>query len=139
MTITDFSRSTVTSPGFDLRGLRTYFRGVYKTGTSESFLALLKNVAVCPGIKNPLHTFWVFPILVEDSNEMIAALRKAGFDGASFSPSEAVTPPDDRPELDPVVTRTVLAQMVILPCYEDIPSHELAREAKIVIGKISQN
>jgi dTDP-4-amino-4,6-dideoxygalactose transaminase len=105
----------------------------------KSLLALLENVAVCPGIKNPLHTFWVFPILVENPNEMIAALRNEGFDGASFSPSEAVTPPDDRPELAPVVTRTVLAQMVILPCYEDIPSHELAREAKIVIGKISQN
>ena len=70
---------------------------------------------------------------------MIAALRKEGFDGATLSRSEAVAPPDDRPELDPEVARTVLAQMVILPCYEGIPSDELAREAKTVIGKISQN
>jgi dTDP-4-amino-4,6-dideoxygalactose transaminase len=94
---------------------------------------------VCPGIKNPLHTFWVFPILTEKPNEMIAALRKEGFDGATLSRSEAVAPPDDRPELDPEVARTVLAQMVILPCYEGIPPDELAREAKTVIEKISQN
>jgi len=105
----------------------------------KSLLGLLKNVVVCPGAKNSLHTFWVFPILVKKPNDMIAALRKEGFDGAILSRSEAVTPPDDRPELDPQVAKTVLAQMVILPCYEGIPPQELAREAKTVIRKISQN
>ena len=69
---------------------------------------------------------------------MIAALRKEGFDGAILSRSEAVSAPDDRPELDPEVAKTVLAQMIILPCYEGMPADELAREAKTVIGKISQ-
>ena len=105
----------------------------------ESLLALLKNAVVCPGIKNPLHTFWVFPILAEKPNEMITALRKEGFDGAILSRSEAVSAPDDRPELDPQVAKTVLAQMIILPCYEGMPSDELAREAKTVIGKISEH
>ncbi|MDH3770370.1 MAG: hypothetical protein OET79_05220, partial [Nitrospirota bacterium] len=105
----------------------------------ESLLALLKNVVVCPGIKNPLHTFWVFPILAEKPNEMIDALRKEGFDGAILSRSEAVSAPDDRPELDPEVAKTVLAQMIILPCYKGMPPDELAREAKTVIGKISEN
>ena len=105
----------------------------------ESLLALLKNVVVCPGIQNPLHTFWVFPILAEKPNEMIAALRKEGFDGAILSRSEAVSAPDDRPELDPEVAKTVLAQMIILPCYAGMPADELAREAKTVIGKISEN
>ena len=105
----------------------------------ESLLALLKNVVVCPGIKNPLHTFWVFPILAEKPNEMIAALRKEGFDGAILSRSEAVSAPDDRPELEPEVAKTVLAQMIILPCYAGMPADELAREAKTVIGKVSEN
>lgn len=105
----------------------------------ESLLASLENVVVCPGIKNPLHTFWVFPILAEKPNEMIAALRKEGFDGAILSRSEAVSAPDDRPELDPAVAKTVLAQMIILPCYEGMPPDELAREAKTVIGKISED
>lgn len=104
----------------------------------ESLLALLKNAVVCPGIKNSLHTFWVFPILAEKPDEMIAALRKEGFDGAILSRSEAVSAPDDRPELDPKVAKMVLAQMIILPCYEGMPPDELAREAQTVIGKISE-
>jgi dTDP-4-amino-4,6-dideoxygalactose transaminase len=105
----------------------------------ESLLASLKNVVVCPGIKNPLHTFWVFPILAANPKEMIAALRKEGFDGATLSRSEAVSAPDDRPELDPEVAKTVLAQMIILPCYAGMPADELAREAQTVIGKNSEN
>jgi perosamine synthetase len=121
------------------RRLRAWKKGHIsgRIQAGKSLLALLENVVVCPGIKNPLHTFWVFPILAANPKEMIAALRKEGFDGATLSRSEAVSAPDDRPELDPKVAKTVLAQMIILPCYEGMPPDELAREAKTVIGKIS--
>jgi hypothetical protein len=32
-----------------------------------------------------------------------------------------------------------IPQMVILPCFKDIPSQKRARETKIVMGKIAKN
>jgi perosamine synthetase len=104
----------------------------------EFLLGLLQDVVVCPGRKNSLHTFWVFPIVVDKPKEIIAALRQEGFDGAILSRSEAVTPPDDRPELNPVVARRTLSQMIILPCYPGIPLSELARQAAVVTREISK-
>ena len=116
---------------------KEYLNG--RIGAGKSLLSLLQHVVVCPGIQNPLHTYWVFPILVEKPEAMITALRMEGFDGAILSRSEAVASPDDRPELDPKVAKTALAQMVILPCYEGIPHQELTREAQIVARQIPQN
>lgn len=104
----------------------------------ESLRGLLQDMVVCPGRKNSLHTFWVFPIVVDKPKAIIAALRKAGFDGAILSRSEAVAPPDDRPELDPVVARKTLSQMIILPCYPGIPLSELTRQAAVVTREISK-
>lgn len=103
-----------------------------------SLRGLLQDMVVCPGRKNSLHTFWVFPIVVDKPKAIIAALRKAGFDGAILSRSEAVAPPDDRPELDPVVARKTLSQMIILPCYPGIPLSELTRQAAVVTREISK-
>ena len=116
---------------------KDHLKGRMRSG--KTLLSLLQHAVICPGIQNSLHTYWVFPILVEKPDEMITALRGKGFDGAILSRSEAVAPPDDRPELDPKIARTALSQMVILPCYESIPPQELSREAQIVKEKVSTN
>jgi dTDP-4-amino-4,6-dideoxygalactose transaminase len=92
----------------------------------------LGDAVTCPGIGNAPHKFWVFPILAEDPPAMIAALRKAGFDGANLPRSATVAPPEDRPDLDPATAREALAKLVILPCYPKMPAGELERQAAVV-------
>jgi len=92
----------------------------------------LSDVVVCPGTRNPIHNFWVFPILVDDPESVMAALRGQGFDGATLRRSATVAPPADRPKLEPVKAKEALAKLVILPCYGGISKSELRRQAEVV-------
>jgi dTDP-4-amino-4,6-dideoxygalactose transaminase len=92
----------------------------------------LDGVVSCPGTGNPIHNFWVFPILVDDPSGVMEKLRKQGFDGATLRRSATVAPPEDRSKLDPVTAREALSKLVILPCYRGIPKSELRRQAEIV-------
>jgi perosamine synthetase len=95
-------------------------------------LEQLDGAVVCPGIRNPIHNFWVFPILVDDPQTLMAELRRQGFDGATLRRSATVAPPEDRPKLAPVNAREALSKLVILPCYGGIPKSELRRQAEVV-------
>lgn len=103
-----------------------------RTSAGESMRALVGDTVVCPGGKSPNHSYWVFPILADDSRSMIKALRNAGFDGANLPRSEAVAAPPDRPELEPVIAKDVLERIVILPCYPVMARTQLEREAAVV-------
>lgn len=87
---------------------------------------------VRPATANPVHSYWVYPMLADDPKAMIAALRRAGFDGARQGRSQAVVAPPDRPELEPRVAADALARLVVLPCYPAMSEAELAREAAVV-------
>lgn len=95
-------------------------------------LEQLDGAVVCPGTRNPIHNFWVFPILVDDPEAVMAELRRQGFDGATLRRSATVAPPEDRPKLAPVNARDALSKLVILPCYGGIPESELRRQADVV-------
>jgi dTDP-4-amino-4,6-dideoxygalactose transaminase len=92
----------------------------------------LDGAVFCPGTRNPVHNFWVFPILVDDPQAVMAGLRREGFDGATLRRSATVAPPEDRPKLAPVKASDALSKLVILPCYGGIPESELRRQAKVV-------
>lgn len=95
-------------------------------------LGLLDGAVTCPGRANADHNFWTFPILAPDPGAAIVALRRAGFDGATLRRSEAVAPPEDRPELAAVAARDALARLVVIPCYGGIPDADLEREAAVL-------
>jgi dTDP-4-amino-4,6-dideoxygalactose transaminase len=92
----------------------------------------LDGAVVCPGSRNPIHNFWVFPILVDDPETVMAELRRQGFDAATLRRSATVAPPEDRPKLAPVNASDALSKLVILPCYGGIPESELRRQANVV-------
>ncbi len=98
----------------------------------QRLLELLDGAVVCPGSGSPVHHFWVFPILANDPDGLIGELRRNGFDAAKLARSQAVDPPQDRPELEPTVARDTLARLVILPCYPGMPDRELRRQAGLV-------
>jgi len=103
-----------------------------RTRTGETLRAALEGAVPCPGIANERHTYWVFPVLVDDPKEAMQALRRAGFDGTNLPRSEAVAAPEDRPHLAPTIARDVLDRMIVLPCYAALPPGELIREAEVV-------
>ncbi len=88
---------------------------------------LLEGKVVCPGTSLHEHVHWVFPILVDNPEEVIAALRKAGFDATQGQSMATVAPPADRPEITPCRAANVLAAMVYLPIYPEMPSAPSAR------------
>jgi len=103
-----------------------------RSRSGRRLLDLLAGVVVCPGAQNPVHHFWAFPILVDDPDAVMRALRRAGFDAATLRRSATVTPPADRPQLDPVAAREALARLLVLPCYEGMPDRELRRQAAVI-------
>lgn len=103
-----------------------------RSRTGESLREALEGFVPCPGIRNERHSYWVFPVLVDDPKEAMLALRRAGFDGTNLPRSEAVAAPEGRPHLAPTTASDVLDRMVVLPCYPDLPRPELLREAEVI-------
>jgi dTDP-4-amino-4,6-dideoxygalactose transaminase len=85
-----------------------------------------------PGVAAPLHTFWVFTLLSNRPDELVAQLRAAGFDATRVATMSALPPPADRPHLDPREARALLARIVYLPVYPELPSSRVERLAGIV-------
>jgi len=76
------------------------------------------------------HTHWLFPVLAPQPDELIAACRAAGFDAARGASSvAAVSAPANRPEADPADARRMMAALVFLPVYPELPRGSLARLA----------
>ena len=99
----------------------------------ELLLELLREHVYCPGWAAPTRTHWVFPILVDKPGELIGALREAGFDASRCHSLCVVDPPDERPEVEPSVARAMLAHLVFLPVYPEMPLSELRRMAETVL------
>ena len=73
-------------------------------------------------------THWLFPVLTSRADQLILACRRAGFDAARGATSVvAVTPPHGRPESDPITARRMMACLVFLPAYPELPRGSLAR------------
>ena len=73
------------------------------------------------------HNFWVFPVLVDNPQATIAALRDAGFDATQGQSMCVVPPPADRPELAAQAAQEILARTVYLPLYPELPDSALLK------------
>jgi dTDP-4-amino-4,6-dideoxygalactose transaminase len=79
------------------------------------------------------HTHWLFPVVAAQPDELIAACRAAGFDASRGASSVAAVPaPANRPEADPVDARRMMAALVFLPAYPELPRGSLARLASAI-------
>ncbi len=107
-------------------------RLVERTGKGERLLEQLKSVVVCPGSDSDERSYWVFPVMVDDAERLIAALREAGFDGSSAHSMCIVPPPADRPSLRAATAESILPRIVYLPCYRGIPDSQIDRLAAVV-------
>ncbi|MBL8860147.1 MAG: DegT/DnrJ/EryC1/StrS aminotransferase family protein [Planctomycetes bacterium] len=85
-----------------------------------------------PGVRAPLHTYWVFTVLSNRPDELVATLRSEGFDATRIATMSALSAPADRPELEPREARALLARLVYLPVYPELSASELERLAGLV-------
>lgn len=117
------------------RRLRTLDAGhLARRVAKGKFLAeLLREHVECPAAEVDPHSYWAFPIVVDDPTRVMATLEQAGFDSTQGHNLTAGTPPADRPELDPSASRDVLSRMIYLPCYPEMPDRTLRQMARVVL------
>jgi perosamine synthetase len=111
---------------FDMQSLE------HRAKKGRNLSTMISQAVHLPGQSSEHHDFWVFPMLVERPKEMIAALRDAGFDAADLPRSQHIAAPPDRPQLEPEAAANLMRDIVIVPCYGDMPDPEIERLAGVV-------
>jgi len=99
----------------------------------ELLARLLRREVACPAATVVPHTHWVFPIVVDRPPQVVAGLRRAGFDATQGASLSVVAPPADRPWLEPAAARDVLARVVFLPLYPEMPTRAIRHMAQVVL------
>jgi perosamine synthetase len=98
----------------------------------RALTALIGAKHALPAQANAHHDYWVYPLLPREPKRIISALRANGFDASGLPRSQHIAAPLDRPELEPKAAATVMRDIVIVPCYADMPDGELKRQAAII-------
>jgi dTDP-4-amino-4,6-dideoxygalactose transaminase len=74
-----------------------------------------------PGALAPFHSHWVYTILADDPDRVVAELRASGFDATRVASLRAVPAPIGRADLEPREAHRILLRAVYLPCYPEMP------------------
>ena len=98
----------------------------------KALVTILRESVMCPGATVVPHTYWVFPVLVEEPKLLIDRLARAGFDATQGQSLCVVPPPKDRQEQRPIAAEDILAKVVFLPFYSELLPRELHRMAVVV-------
>jgi len=117
------------------RRLRRYDRGRLESRAAKGdrLSRLLGDKVLCAGRAATPHNSWVFPIVVENPTEVIAALRQAGFDATQGHSMCVVSPPEDRPRHAAQRATLALAKIVYLPIYPEMPERALEAMSRVVL------
>jgi dTDP-4-amino-4,6-dideoxygalactose transaminase len=103
-----------------------------RTHLGEHLLARIGGSFISPGFASDEHSYWVFPVLADDSPRLIAALREAGFDASAAHSMCVVQPPADRPAQRATNAERILPRIVFLPLYNQFYESELDRMADVL-------
>jgi len=104
-----------------------------RTSNGEVLASLFGDEVTCLGLAMSPHSYWVFPILAEEPERVIAELRRAGFDATQGQSMCAVAAPPDRPERAPRNAANALAKIVYLPNYPELPEPAARKMADVVL------
>ena len=97
-----------------------------RAAAGEWLNARLPGHLTLAGHQMESRTHWLFPIISREPDQLILACRRAGVDGARGASSVTVVPaPAGRPEADPVAARQMMAGLVFLPAYPELPRRSL--------------
>ncbi|MGA7698517.1 MAG: DegT/DnrJ/EryC1/StrS family aminotransferase [Thermoguttaceae bacterium] len=94
----------------------------------------LRDAMPCPGAAVAPHTYWVFPVIVGQPAELMEHLTRAGFDATQGQSLCVVAPPPDRAAQKATAAEDLLANVVFLPFYPELPPAEARRLADTVLA-----
>jgi len=77
-----------------------------------------------------IQTFWAFPVLSSEPEKLIFALRKNGFDATRKISLKIVGKSENQTSSVLPNTKSLLAQIVFLPMYPEMPFDEIEKMAK---------
>jgi dTDP-4-amino-4,6-dideoxygalactose transaminase len=83
------------------------------------------------GSEHPAHVHWVFPLLVEEPDEMVAQLRRRGFDASRKTSSLAVCTSNERQE-EAWRCKAAFQRLIYLPFDSRISEREILTLAKVL-------
>jgi dTDP-4-amino-4,6-dideoxygalactose transaminase len=108
-------------------------RVLRRAEAGEDVLAKLPAGLMHPGADALDRTHWVFPVLADRPDELVARLRAEGFDAArATSGIAAVAAPPDRPHLRPVEAERIMRSVVFLPVYPELAADERERMLEVI-------
>ncbi len=104
-----------------------------RASIGEQFVGRLQVGELHPGRRSLEKTHWLFPVVVEDPEALILALRERGLDASRATSSITVV---GAPEgySTPTEASMMMAGVVFLPVYPELPSQALDVMAGIVDG-----
>jgi len=80
------------------------------------------------------HTYWVFPVAVDEPRRLMAELASAGFDATQGQSLCVVPPPAGRAALKARAAQELLSRLVFLPFYPELPADESQRMAEVMVA-----
>jgi perosamine synthetase len=99
----------------------------------ERLRAALGDAVTVLGRAMPERTHWLFAVLVDEADALVAALRRAGFDGArGTSTIAAIDAAPERPDARAVRCEGWAERVVFLPAYPEVPTEDSDRMAAVV-------
>jgi perosamine synthetase len=102
----------------------------------QKLARLLCENVLRPGAANAPHNYWVFPVLVNEPEQMIEHLARAGFDATQGQSLCVVPPPANRLKQYANMAEKILANIVFLPFYPELIESE-SKQMAIEVLKIA--
>jgi dTDP-4-amino-4,6-dideoxygalactose transaminase len=93
---------------------------------ASDFLNLLQNFVASPGKDVMRHSYWVVPLMIENSETLMQKLRKAGFDSTTGTTSLKSLAKES------AFATKLMKSVLYLPIYASVPSEELTRLAQLI-------
>lgn len=103
-----------------------------RTALAQQVGAALSDSIEVPGDRAGFNSHWIFAILADDRERIVANLRQAGFDATTAASLSAVAAPEGRAELEPREAQAIVERIIYLPIYPELPEHAASELALLL-------
>ena len=107
-------------------------RVALRTARALRVIARAGGALEYPGSAAPFKSFWVFTVLSNRPQELVARLWARGFDATQAATLAALPAPGSHPHTEPHQARAMLARLVYVPVYPEMPEPKHDELASIV-------
>jgi len=105
-----------------------------RTRLASQLAARLRGRVDVPGSESPFHSYWVFTVLVDDPDQVVLRLRERDFDATRIATMSVLAAPPGRPELEAREAAALLARLVYLPVYPELPERSLEEIGDVLLA-----